>query len=68
MFLLVYLFFLIDIKVYCLALKLKRENLPQRVILIDDVMTTGITVESCAKALKSLGIKKVDALTVFIVD
>ena len=50
------------------ALKLKRENLPQRVILIDDVMTTGITVESCAKALKSLGIKKVDALTVFIVD
>lgn len=50
------------------GLKLKRENLPKRVIILDDVMTTGITVESCAKLLKSLGIEKVYALTVFIVD
>nr|WP_318692444.1 hypothetical protein [uncultured Treponema sp.] len=47
---------------------IKRENLPKRVILIDDVMTTGITVESCAKVLKSIGIEKVDVLTLFIVD
>ncbi|MCQ2241326.1 hypothetical protein [Treponema sp.] len=50
------------------GINIKRENLPKRVILIDDVMTTGITVESCAKVLKSLGIEKVDVLTVFIVD
>ena len=31
-------------------------------------MTTGITVESCAKVLKSIGIEKVDVLTLFIVD
>lgn len=46
----------------------KRENLPECVILIDDVMTTGITVESCAAELKSAGIRKVVVLTVFIVD
>lgn len=47
---------------------IKREKLPKCVILIDDVMTTGITVESCAKILKSIGIQQVDVLTVFIVD
>lgn len=50
------------------GMSIKRENLPKRVIIIDDVMTTGITVESCAKVLKSIGIEKVDVLTLFIVD
>lgn len=49
-------------------LRMNRENLPECVILIDDVMTTGITMESCALELKSAGIRKVGALTVFIVD
>ena len=60
-----------DEKRYVLSRKVlekKRENLPECVILIDDVMTTGITVESCAAELKTAGIGKVFVLTVFIVD
>lgn len=45
-----------------------REKLPECVIIIDDVMTTGITVETCAAELKKAGIKKVVVLTVFVVD
>ncbi len=33
------------------------------VLLIDDVYTTGITLNECARALKSAGAKKVNALT-----
>lgn len=33
------------------------------IVLIDDVMTTGATLESCAKALKRAGAQKVYALT-----
>jgi len=58
-------------KSYSLSAKLasmNREKLPECVILIDDVMTTGITVETCAAELKKAGIKKVMVLTVFVVD
>ncbi len=35
----------------------------KRVILIDDVLTTGATLRECAKALKRAGAKSVDTLT-----
>ena len=38
------------------------------VVLIDDVRTTGATLESCATLLKALGVKEVRALTVAKAD
>ena len=43
-------------------------QLPPAVLILDDVLTTGATVESCACQLKTLGIQKIFSLTLFIVD
>lgn len=52
-----------------LCLRLSAEGaLPSHVILIDDVLTTGVTAESCARLLKDAGVSKVAVLTLFIVD
>ena len=38
---------------------------PQKAIVIDDLMTTGATLEACADALKAAGCGKVYGLTLF---
>lgn len=35
---------------------------PKRVILIDDVLTTGATLQDCARALKAAGVARVEAI------
>ena len=39
----------------------------RKVVLVDDVLTTGATAEACAKALKSAGAARVDVLTFALV-
>ncbi|UKI55018.1 MAG: hypothetical protein L6V90_10345 [Treponema succinifaciens] len=49
-------------KIYAESKLLKRlsseNSLPEQVLLIDDVLTTGVTVESCCEILKNAGISK----------
>lgn len=44
------------------------KNIPQRIFLLDDIITTGATVESCAIALKKAGCREVFAISLFVVD
>ena len=46
-------------------LKKNGGRLPDQVWLIDDILTTGSTAESCAKVLKEGGIKKVNVMALF---
>lgn len=49
-------------------LKLNRCDFPEEVCLIDDVSTTGATIESCSFVLKKGGVKKITAMTIYTVD
>lgn len=59
---------LVDEKSYRKILNTLHNTLPSKVCLIDDVCTTGATLECCAQLLKSLGIKEVNAITLFAVN
>jgi len=50
--------------------KLRRlkNGIPDSVILLDDVLTTGSTAEACSKVLKNMGVKRVFVLTIFSVN
>lgn len=50
------------------SLRQTTEILPDSVVLLDDVCTTGSTIECCAALLKKSGIKNVNAVTLFTVD
>lgn len=41
----------------------KNAKIPERLLLIDDVMTTGATLDACAKVLKKAGVKEINTLT-----
>ncbi len=45
----------------------KIQFVPSEVVIIDDIMTTGATLESCAKALKEAGVEHIHAVTLFYV-
>lgn len=49
-------------------LKKNLRKIPEMLVLADDVMTTGSTVEACSRELKKLGVKKVFSITLFVVD
>ncbi|TFG35652.1 MAG: ComF family protein, partial [Desulfobacterales bacterium] len=43
--------------------KREKEIYGKKIVLVDDVFTTGTTVNECARALKQAGAARVDVLT-----
>ena len=50
--------------VYRVSAAEMQKGLPEAVVLLDDIITTGSTLTACAKALKEAGVKRVYFLTV----
>lgn len=45
---------------------LGRHPMPETVLLVDDIYTTGSTIEACARVLKKAGVKKIYFVTICI--
>lgn len=58
---------LVDEKELAKKLRMFEGAFPSEVCIIDDVCTTGATLERCAEILKGKGVKKVSAVTLFAV-
>ena len=50
------------------VLKKKLKEIPCKAVIIDDVLTTGATIESCSFLLKKAGVKEVYAVSIFAVS
>lgn len=61
-------YFLVQIDKIEAILKPYGNKIPKRVCIIDDVCTTGATIENCAAVLKKAGAEKVEAISLFMVD
>ncbi len=46
------------------SLNINKEELPKKILLIDDVWTSGATMKECSKILKKNGVKEVWGLTI----
>ncbi len=46
------------------AFSFVEKDIPARVVLIDDISTTGATLDVCAKVLKEAGVRRVEGLVV----
>jgi ComF family protein len=44
--------------------KYRKDLRGKKILLLDDVMTTGATLENCAKALRKCGVEKITTLTI----
>jgi predicted amidophosphoribosyltransferase len=53
---------------FYLSPRYEKKQMPENIILLDDVRTSGATLEMCAQALKAGGAKEVKALVLFSVD
>lgn len=49
-------------------LRRMKAKIPETAVILDDVITTGSTVENCAEILKAWGVKKIIGLSIFVVD
>lgn len=50
----------------CFAVKDTQKILNKKILLVDDVYTTGSTVKECVKVLKEAGVKEIEVFTVCI--